>query len=180
MNAWDGVCEFVAVAETASFTAASKQLRISVAQVSRQVGGLEQRLKIKLFHRTTRKVSLTESGTLYYQRCRQVLDDLAEAEKVATHSHDRPSGKIRISAPITYGEEIIAPIVNDFLITYPDINIQLDLINQRIDLLGDGFDIAIRLGHLEDSQLIARKIASRKLYVCASPEYLKLMAYHQR
>ncbi|HBR98437.1 MAG TPA: LysR family transcriptional regulator [Gammaproteobacteria bacterium] len=173
MHVWNGVCEFVAVAETESFTKAAKQLRMSVAQVSRQVGGLEQRLKIKLFHRTTRKVALTESGTLYYELCRQVLDDLVEAQELTTHLHDKPSGKIRVSAPVTYGEEVIAPIITDFLIMYPDISIQLDLSNTCADLLGDGYDVAIRIGHLEDSRFIAKKIASRRRYVCASPDYLK-------
>lgn len=173
MNLWNGVCEFVAVAEAESFTLASKNLRISVAQVSRQVSAIEERLKIKLFHRTTRKVSLTESGAIYYKRCRKILDDLKEAEDITASLHNKLSGKIRISAPITYGEEIITPIINDFLLVHTDIKIQLDLSNTRADLLNDGYDLAIRLGKLDDSRFIARKLASRTIYVCASSTYLK-------
>lgn len=172
MNIWDGVCEFVAVAETESFTLASKKLRISVAQVSRQVSAIENRLQIKLFHRTTRKVSLTENGAVFYKHCRKVLDDLSEAEDIIASLHKKPSGKIRISAPVTYGEEVITPIINDFLLAYPDISIQLDLSNARADLLNDGYDLAIRLGELDDSRFIARKLTSRTVFVCASPEYL--------
>lgn len=173
MQVWDGVSEFVAVAEAESFTAASKQLNISTAQVSRQISALEERLKIKLLYRTTRKVSLTESGAVYYQHCRHILDSLSEAEQVVTNLHDRLSGKIRITAPVTYGEEVITPIINDFLVKYPEIEITLDLSNQRADLLDDGYDLAIRLGQLADSRFIALKLASRHLYVCASPAYIE-------
>lgn len=172
MSVLDGISEFVAVAETGSFTSASKKLRISVAQVSRQVSAVEERLKIKLFRRTTRKVSLTESGAIYYERCRKILDDLTEAQDITTSLHNKLSGKIRLSAPITYGEEVITPIVNDFLLAYPDIKIHLDLNNARADLINDGYDLAIRMGKLDDSRLIARKLSTRTLYVCAAPTYL--------
>lgn len=173
MFLWDGVCEFVAVAENESFTAAAKQLGISTAQVSRQVSAIEERLKVKLFYRTTRKVTLSESGNVYYQHCRHVLDGLVEAEQVVTNLHDNLRGKIRITAPITYGEEVIAPILNDFLVKYPEIEIDLNLSNQREDLLEDGYDLAIRLGHLPDSRLIAKKLTNRYLSLCGSDTYLK-------
>ncbi|MBL1420854.1 MAG: LysR family transcriptional regulator [Alphaproteobacteria bacterium] len=172
MQKWDGVSEFVAVSETESFTKAAKQLAISTAQVSRQVSALEERLKIKLLYRTTRKVSLTESGAVYYEHCRHILDGLSEAEQIITNLHDKLHGKIRITAPVTYGEEIITPIINDFLLKYPEIEITLDLSNQRADLLDDGYDLAIRLGQLKDSRFIARKLASRQLFICASPAYI--------
>lgn len=173
MQIWDGISEFVAVSETESFTLAAKQLAISTAQVSRQVSALEERLKIKLLYRTTRKVSLTESGAVYYEHCRHILDGLSEAEQIITNLHDKLHGKIRITAPVTYGEEVITPIINDFLLKYPEIEITLDLSNQRADLLDDGYDLAIRLGQLEDSRFIARKLASRQLYICASPAYIE-------
>lgn len=171
MSVWEGISEFVAVAETHSFTAASKQLSTSVAHVSRQITALEARLKIKLFHRSTRKVALTQSGELYYQHCRRVLDNLADAQKIVSNFHATPKGDVRFTAPVTYGEEVIMPIVNDFLLAYPEINIQVDLSNQRADLLYQGYDFAIRLGQLADSNLIARKLSSRKLIVCATPAY---------
>ena len=173
MQIWDGVSEFVAVSEAESFTMAAKQLGISTAQVSRQVSALEERLKIKLLYRTTRKVSLTESGAVYYGHCRHILDGLSEAEQIITNLHDKLRGKIRITAPVTYGEEVITPIINDFLVKYPEIEVTLDLTNQRVDLLDDGYDLAIRLGQLEDSRFIARKLTSRQLYICASPAYIE-------
>ncbi|MFT6895930.1 MAG: DNA-binding transcriptional LysR family regulator [Paraglaciecola sp.] len=172
MRIWEGISEFVAVAESKSFTGASKQQSTSVAHISRKISALEGRLKIKLFHRSTRKVALTESGELYYQHCRRVLDNLAEAEKMLSSFHDAPSGDVRFTAPVTFGEEVIMPIVNDFLLAYPDINVRLDLSNFRADLLYEGYDFAIRLGHLPDSSLVALKLSFRRLIVCATPAYL--------
>lgn len=172
MFIWEGVSEFVAVAETESFTAAAKRLGISTAQVSRQVSALESRLSTKLLYRTTRKVSVTEAGQTYYQYCRQVLDGLEEAEWAMTNLQLIPKGKLRLTAPVTYGEKVIAPLVNDFILRYPELEVQLNLTNQKLDLVGGGYDLAIRLGKLEDSSMMAKRLSSRTLYVCASPEYL--------
>jgi DNA-binding transcriptional LysR family regulator len=172
MLAWEGVSEFVAVAETESFTQAAKQLGISTAQVSRQVSALEARLGTRLFHRTTRKVSATEAGQIYFQHCRQVLDDLEDAERAITNLHSTPRGKLRMTAPMIYGEKTIAPLVNDFLLRYPELEVHLNLTNQTLDLVADGFDLAIRMGTLESSSLMARRLASRTMYLCASPHYL--------
>lgn len=169
---WEGISEFVAVSEAESFTAAAKQLGISTAQVSRQVSALEDRLSIKLLYRTTRKVSLTESGSIYYQHCRTVLDGLIDAERAIANLDSKPRGKIRITAPVTYGEEKIIPLVNDFLIQYPELEITIDLSNQTLDLVDGGYDLAIRLGHLKDSSMMAKKLASRTLHVCAASTYL--------
>ena len=172
MSDWSGVSEFVAVAETESFTAAAKRLGISTAQVSRQVSALEERLSAKLFYRTTRKVSVTEVGGIYYQHCRQVMDGLADAERAITNLQSTPKGKLKITAPITYGERSVAPLVNDFVTQYPELEVQLVLSNQQIDLIDEGFDLAIRLGQLGDSTMIGKRLATRKQYVCAAPEYL--------
>ncbi|QUM82649.1 LysR family transcriptional regulator [Moritella sp. 5] len=172
MSDWSGVSEFVAVAETESFTAAAKRLGISTAQVSRQVSALEERLSAKLFYRTTRKVSVTEVGGIYYQHCRQVMDGLADAERAITNLQSTPKGKLKITAPITYGERSVAPLVNDFVTQYPELEVQLILSNQQIDLIDEGFDLAIRLGQLGDSSMIGKRLATRKQYVCAAPEYL--------
>ena len=101
---WEGVSEFVSVAETESFTAAANRLGISTAQVSRQIGALETRLGVKLFYRTTRKVSITDTGQIYYNHCRQVLDGLAEAERAITDLHQTPKGRLNLTAPVTFGE----------------------------------------------------------------------------
>lgn len=172
MFAWEGVTEFVAVAETDSFTLAAKRLGISTAQVSRQVSALEARLATKLFHRTTRRVSVTEAGQIYFQRCRQVLDGLAEAERTITNLQSTPRGRLRITAPVTYGEKTIAPLVNDFVLRYPQLEIELDLTNRTVDLVAEGYDLAVRMGNLGSSTLMARRLASRTQYVCASPGYM--------
>ncbi|WP_028767374.1 LysR substrate-binding domain-containing protein [Shewanella fidelis] len=169
---WEGVSEFVAVAEAESFTKASQRLGISTAQVSRQISALETRLAAKLFHRTTRKVSVTEVGRIYYQHCRQVLDGLEEAERAITNLQTSPRGLLKITAPVTYGEMTIAPLVNDFAALYPELEVKLNLSNQKLDLVDEGYDLAIRLGHLEDSSMMAKKLSSRTQYVCASPDYL--------
>lgn len=174
MFIWEGVSEFVAVAEAESFTAAAKKLGISTAQVSRQVSALESRLSTKLFYRTTRKVSVTEAGQIYYQHCRQVLDGLEDAERAMTNLQSIPKGKLRITAPVTYGEKTIAPLVNDFVLCYPELEVQMNFTNQKLDLVAGGYDLAIRLGNLEDSSMMARRLSSRTLYVCASPNYLSI------
>lgn len=169
---WEGVSEFVAVAETESFTAAAKRLEISTAQVSRQVSALEKRLETKLFYRTTRKVSVTEAGNIYYQHCRVALDGLDEAQRAITDLQRVPKGKLHITAPVTYGEDPIAPLVNDFVSRYPGLEVRLQLTNQKLNLVDEGVDLAIRLGKLEDSSMIAKRLASRTQYLCASPDYL--------
>ena len=170
---WEGIVEFVSVAEKESFTLASKSLGISTAQVSRQVSKLEQRLQTKLFYRTTRKVSLTEEGKLYYKHCRQAINGLEEAERAITSLHEMPQGKIKMTAPVTYGEQYIVPILLNYMKAYPNVEINCDLTNKQVDLIEDSFDLAIRLGHLKDSSLMAKKIGTRHQYVCASSEYLE-------
>lgn len=172
MLSWEGVSEFVAVAETSGFTAAANRLNLSTAQVSRQISALEARLDAKLFYRTTRKVSITETGQVYYNHCRQVLDGLAEAERAITDMHQSLKGRLNLTAPVTFGENRIAPLVNDFLQCYPDLEVNLRLTNQLLDLVAESYDLAIRLGELEDSSMMAKRLASRRHYTCAAPEYL--------
>ncbi|MGO1245935.1 MAG: LysR substrate-binding domain-containing protein [Oceanisphaera sp.] len=180
MFIWEGVSEFVAVAEAESFTQAAKKLTISTAQVSRQVSALEARLSTKLLYRTTRKVSVTEAGQIYYQHCRQVLDGLEEAERTMTNLQLAPKGKLKLTAPITYGEKTIAPLVNDFVQQYPELEVQMILTNQKLDLVAEGFDLAVRLGKLEDSSMMAKRLSSRTQYICASPQYLAAYGEPQR
>jgi DNA-binding transcriptional LysR family regulator len=174
MFGWEGVSEFVAVAEAESFTGAANRLGISTAQVSRRVGALEARLSVKLFHRTTRKVSITETGQVYYNHCRQLLDGLIEAEHAITDLHQTPKGRLKLTAPVTFGESRIAPLINDFVALYPDLDVNLALTNQMLDLVGERFDLAIRLGQLEDSTMMAKRLASRTHHVCASLDYLAI------
>ena len=141
---WEGISEFVFVAENESFTLASKKMAISTAQVSRQISALENRLNIKLFYRTTRKVSLTEEGKVFYQHCRSVLDGLDAAERAVTNLKSKPQGKIKLTAPVTYGEKQILPLVNNFVKQYIDVEVSAYLSNRQIDLAEDGYDLAIR------------------------------------
>lgn len=172
MLSWEGVSEFVAVAETGSFTAAGNRLNLSTAQVSRQISALEARLDAKLFYRTTRRVTITDTGQVYYNHCRQVLDGLAEAERAISDLNQRPTGRLNLTAPVTFGETQIAPIVNDFLRQYPELEVNLKLTNQLLDLVAESYDLAIRLGALEDSTMMAKRLASRTHYTCAAPDYL--------
>ena len=171
---WEGISEFVYVAENESFTLASKKMAISTAQVSRQISALEKRLNIKLFYRTTRKVSLTEEGRIFYQHCRSVLDGLEAAERAITNLQSKPQGKIKLTAPVTYGEQQILPLVNDFMQQYPDVEVSAYLSNRKIDLVEDGYDLAIRLGKLNDSSMMAKKLGKRTNYVCAAKQYLDI------
>lgn len=174
MLGWEGICEFVSVAEQGSFTKAAQALGISVAQVSRQVTQLEQRLGAKLLYRTTRHQALTEIGALYLRHCRQLLDSLAEAEQAISRHQAQPQGKLKLTAPLAYGQSHIAPLLVRFLQRHPQLEATLNLSNQVLDLVQDGYDLAIRIGHLEDSSLMARRLASRRHHVCAAPAYLAL------
>ncbi|RTZ17481.1 LysR family transcriptional regulator [Vibrio aquaticus] len=173
MANWEGVSEFVAVAETQSFTAAAKKLDTSVAQISRRVSTLEERLAVKLFNRTTRKVSLTEAGQIYYQQCKHLVEGLELAELAVTQMQSTPKGLLKITAPVTFGEQNLAPLIHQFLELYPQVSLDLVLSNQKLDLIESGVDVAIRLGRLQDSSFMAKRLSTRQLYVCASPGYLE-------
>ncbi len=172
MTIWDGINEFVCVIETESFTDAAKRLEVSVAHISRQVNQLEDRLGAKLLYRTTRKLRLTEVGEVYYQHARKILDDIQAAERAVMEMEGKPTGKLRITAPVYYGEYFLAPLVNDFLLQYPQLDLELKLTNETVDLVKEGYDLAIRLGTLDSSSLMCRKLARRTQYLCASPAYL--------
>ncbi|MEZ7501963.1 LysR family transcriptional regulator [Psychrobacter sp. Arc29] len=169
---WEGISEFVCVAEYESFTRAAKTLGISTAQVSRQISALEERLNIKLLYRTTRKVSLTEEGRVFYQHCRSVLDGLDAAEQAVSNLQSKPQGRIKLTAPVTYGEQQLLPLINDFMIQYRKIEVTAFLSNQQIDLVEGGYDLAIRIGKLRDSTMMAKKLSLRTNFVCATPAYL--------
>ena len=173
MYLWEGVSEFVAVAESNSFTAGAKRLGISTAQVSRQISALEKRLGVKLLYRTTRKISLTQEGCVYFQDCQNILKSLEEAEQSIVSVDNIPRGKIRLTAPVTYGEEVLGPLVNDFMLKYEHVEVDFHLTNAMVDLVDGGYDLAIRHGKLEDSSMMAKRLSNRSMFVCASPEYVK-------
>lgn len=173
MADWEGINEFVAVVEAESFTGAATKLNTSVANISRRVNALEQRLGSKLFVRTTRKVSVTEAGATYYHHCKPLVEGLGLAELAINQLHSSPQGKIKVTAPVTFGEQVLAPLMHEFLLEYPQIELDLVLSNQQLDLVQEGFDLAIRLGRLQDSSMMARKLRDRNVYVCASPSYIE-------
>lgn len=170
---WQGISEFTAVADIGSFTEAARHLGISVAQVSRNISELEARLDIKLLYRSTRRVSLTEEGSLYLQHCRNLVSSLDEANRSITDLKLTPRGLIKITAPVYYGEYHLAPLLNEFLVEYPEVELDLQLTNNRLDLIQGSFDLAVRLGQLESSSLIARRLSSRTQHIVATPAYIE-------
>ncbi len=164
---------FVKVAETQSFSEAARRLRSSKSGVSRQVAALEAKLGARLFHRTTRSITLTEAGRGYFERASRILGDLEDADISVTRLQSAPRGQLRINAPMSFGLLHLAPALPDFLSRYGDLEVDLTLNDRFVDLVDEGFDVAVRIARLEDSSLVARKLAPIRRAVCASPAYLK-------
>ena len=175
MDSVVGMRVFARVVETGNFSAAARQLGVAPSSISRQIGDLEDELGARLFQRTTRKLSLTEAGELYYGRARQILVDVDEANIAVSQISGAPSGILRLTAAAGIGRMHIAPALPDFHEKFPAVNIGLSLSDRVIDLVEEGFDLAIRVGRQRDSSLVARKIKSSRRVVCASPAYLDKM-----
>lgn len=165
---------FVRVAKAGSFAGAAKDLDISRAMATKHIMQLESELNTRLFNRTTRSLSLTEAGEAYLERCQQVLLDVEEMESAVTHLQSEPRGMLKILAPPVIGASHISPGLTEYLKNYPDLSVDMVLKGGQVDLIDEGVDLAIYLGQLNDTSLVARKLASSSLVVCASPEYLKL------
>jgi DNA-binding transcriptional LysR family regulator len=172
MNKWDSAEIFVAVIDTGSFTAAANALALSKAHVSRQINRLETRLGIQLIKRSTRTLALTETGRAYYERCRDIINQMMEVEQAIIDQREKPIGTLKLTVAGAFGERYIAPCAADFMKIYPDIHVDINFNNRLVDLVAEGYDLAIRAGVLKDSSLMARKIAKRRLIVCASRDYL--------
>ncbi|MEW6640129.1 MAG: LysR family transcriptional regulator [Pseudomonadota bacterium] len=169
----DEALVFAAVAEQSSFTKAAALLNRDATILSRRVSALEQRLGVRLLERTTRKVTLTEVGAAFLARIRPGLAALSEAEAEAmAHANGEPQGHLRLALPSAFGRLWIAPLLPDFMARYPKVKIEAMFSNRFADLVGDGFDAAIRIGALPDSALIVRKIAPHRRLLCAAPDYL--------
>jgi DNA-binding transcriptional LysR family regulator len=164
---------FVRVAETKSFSEAARRLRSSKSLVSRQVAALEAELGVRLFHRTTRSLSLTEEGRGYHAQVARILNEIEEANLSVSKSQAAPRGRLRVSAPMSFGILHIGPAIRDFLARYPEVELDLSLNDRYVDVVDEGFDLAIRVGRLSDSSLIARKLGQYRMMLCASPAYLK-------
>jgi len=173
MDTLDGLKTVVAVVETSSFTAASERLGISKALVSKYVGEVESSLGIRLFNRTTRQLALTDAGRRYYQESVVLLEQYNALIDKVTGEQTKPQGLLRVSAPVTFGEMILAPLLPEFLRLYPDLKIELVLTNGAIDMLEEGIDVRLRIGGVADSSMIARHLKTFPLILSASPSYIQ-------
>lgn len=163
---------FIKVVDAGGFTEAGRRLSMSKSAVSKHVSALEHRLGARLLNRTTRRVSPTEIGLAYYDRAGRVLAEAEEADAMAAAMQGAPRGRLRVSAPLTFGHGYVAPAVAAFLATYPDVSIHLEMDDRFVDLVSQNFDLAIRIGQLADSSLMAKKLGEATMHFIASPEYL--------
>jgi len=164
---------FVAAVERGSFAAAARACRMTAPMVGKHIQHLEHRLGARLLARTTRRQTLTEIGRQYFERCREILRQVGDAERGAEAQRAAPRGKLRIGAPVTFGSMRLAPALGEFLDRHPEIEVELVLSDELIDLLDGAFDAAVRIGRLPDSSLIARRLQPYRMLICASPAYLK-------
>ncbi|WP_374384374.1 LysR substrate-binding domain-containing protein [Dongia sp.] len=165
---------FATVVAKGSFTKAADALDTSPANVTRYVNELEGHLSTRLLNRSSRRLSLTESGTALYERCRSILDDVAEAEAIAGSTTLNPRGKLRINAGVTFGIKHLSPLWPRFMKMYPEIELDIDLIDRVVDMVEEGYDLAIRVSQaMNPANLIAKKLATSRNLVCAAPAYLK-------
>lgn len=167
-----GMQVFVRTAQQGSLSAAARQMKISPAMATKHVDALEERLGIKLFHRTTRKLSLNEAGRQYLEFCLRILPDIEETEAAVSSQRIDVIGTLRLSAPISFGVRYIAPLIPAFSALHPGVTVDLGLNDRYVDLIDEGWDMTVRIGRLADSRLIARRLASTKMVVAATPAYL--------
>ncbi|MCG6658828.1 LysR family transcriptional regulator [Halomonas campisalis] len=172
MNLLDAITAFVRVAELGSYTRAAEALDLSRTRLSRQVMALEEHLGVRLLQRTTRRLHLTEAGERYLARAQGILQALEEAEIEVGRGSSEIRGRLRINGPMSFGVRHLAPQVARFMVEHPALEVRLDLNDRRVDLLEEGYDLAIRIGSLPDSSLVARRLARCRLLLCASPGYL--------
>jgi LysR family transcriptional regulator, regulator for bpeEF and oprC len=168
-----GIEEFIAVAETGSFVRASEALGVTSSGVGKTVGRLEQRLRTRLFNRTTRKVSLTEDGQAFLVRCKSALADLAEAEVALDQSRSEPEGLLRVDMPVAYGRLVVMPLLARFRLAYPKVQLKLQLSDRLSDLVEDRLDVVFRIGQLADSSVVAAPFDRVRFGAFAHPSYLK-------
>jgi len=173
MDRLDAMTVLLAVVEQGSLSAASRHLRSPLATVSRKVSDLEAHLNAQLLQRSNRKITLTEAGRSYVEAAREILDRVEEAERTAAGEYSAPKGELTMTAPIVFGRLHVLPVVVDFLKAYPDINLQLMLGDRLSNLVEDHIDVALRIGNLPDSNLIATRLGAIRRTVYASPDYLK-------
>ncbi len=171
MDNLNGIVAFVRTAETLSFVAAGRKLGISASAVGKTIARLERSLGVRLFHRTTRRVTLTEEGRHFHERCHRILEELRDAEATLSASAQTPRGRLRVSLPVI-GYRFLLPVLPAFSARYPDIELDLDFNDRLVDVVEGGFDAVIRSGPLTDSSLMSRRLGPFRFVLCASPDYL--------
>ena len=174
MDRFSGMQIFVSIVEAGSITAAAERLNLAKSAVSRSLAELEAHLGVALIQRTTRRLNLTDSGRAYYERCLGILADVAEAESAVSQSHGALKGHLKVALPLSFGLLHLAPLIQTFMTEHPEIRFELDFNDRQIDLMQEGFDLAVRIATLADSSLIARRLAPIRHVVAASPAYLAL------
>lgn len=173
MHRFEDLQAFVAVVDAGSFTAAAERLDIAKSAISRRVAALEERLGVQLLRRTTRRFNLTESGRGFYERSARILADLEEAESAVAQVHGELRGTLKVALPLSFGARHMCEPIAAFSRQHPNVNFELDLNDRRIDLLEEGVDLAVRIGHLADSSLIARRLFMARTVVCGSRDYFE-------
>ena len=173
MDRFSGMSAFVAVVEQGSFARAAERLAISTSSLSRLVAELETHLGVRLLNRTTRRLSLTDAGQAYYERCVQLLADLGEAEAVAGQSAAAPRGRIRLTCSVAVGVQRLAPAMASFVARFPEVHFEAVVVDRIVDLVEEGIDLAIRVGIVGSDRLVARRIGAMQTILCAAPAYLQ-------
>ncbi|AUT48484.1 LysR substrate-binding domain-containing protein [Achromobacter sp. AONIH1] len=171
MDSLSGISVFVLVAETRSFSEAGRVLGVSPSAVGKSVARMEERLKVRLFHRSTRHIALTPEGEMFLERCRRILCEVEAAELELSEASDAPRGKLRVSLPRYSG--LFEPAIAEFMQRYPDVSLDLDFTDRMVDVIGDGYDAVVRTGEMDDSGLKRRRLGAFRRILVASPEYLR-------
>lgn len=179
MDRYENMNAFVRVVESGGISAAADRMGVAKSVVSRRLKELEEHLGVELFHRTTRQMNLTDSGRAFYQQSIRILADILEAEHVASQFHGALKGNLKVALPLSFGLMHLGPAIREFLQMHPEIEFDLDFNDRQVDLLAEGFDLAIRIASLPDSSLIARRLAPVQAVLCASPAYLDRMGRPQ-
>jgi len=172
MNRFENMQAFIQIVDSGSISAAADRLEVAKSVISRRLKELEAHLGVQLFHRTTRSMQLTHSGSAFYLQSVRILDDVTEAENAVTQAHVRLQGNIKIAVPYSFGLMHLSPAIHEFMRIHPHIAFDLDFNDRQVDIIQDGFDLAIRIAQLADSSLIAQRLASIKHVVCAAPDYI--------
>ena len=170
----NGVSAFVEVVDAGSFSTAAIRLNVTRSAITKTIAKLEQRLSVRLFHRTTRRQSLTDDGQAYYEHCVRALRELNAAEEAFDSGRKEPTGRLKVSAPVLFGRHCVVPVLLSLSAIYPRLELEISLTDRVVDLVGEGFDLAVRVGELPDStNLIARRLGAQRMAIYASPAYLE-------